>query len=868
MMLDLARAGLDVFEGLEPLEERRRALIGLFDRRADDPSARERDMAVPYDRLEDEWAADAPDAALAVLPELAGPVAYLGWACAGFGAAHERLVAVLGEGEPEPAALARLLLAAETGAVPAELAVALGTARYEELRERTRALRAAFAVEPWQRELRAWLARGLVAGEADACRAWLDMAVRITGAVQGLPDAATSPRCRLPVHHFQHDVRRLFVRRGVPNPLAGRLAPPAPAPAARGERAGAPQGFGARLVAVPSGDEREPGEGAFDERMPDELDGIVGPASLRAALREAVAAAEDEGRPVRLMICGPEGSGRRTSAAALERALASRAAAGEALVVSDQAFASLPVSDAVLWLQARVRDCVEGRRPLVVRHLDAFAGHEPAGPPAAEELRRAMADHPGLHVIALCRTGGEERILAANPALARAMTVARTRDFGAADHAELFARTVRARGARVDRRVARAAAALLVRTPPQLNMRNARLTRQLADHCLARARLRGADEVVEADVPHRPLTPGAPVTDPLAELAACAGIEPVKREVRALVTEAKAAGLRHEAGMTAHVRSRHLVFAGGPGTGKTTVAGILGRLYAELGVLTSGHLVQIDRADLTGPYPSETGPRVRRAVERALGGVLLVDNAHLLDPAGSPRDAEAADALVAAVEAYPGDVVVVLAAPDAGLGGLRQARPDLARLFPRTVRFPDLTAAELVEVFAARAAADGFELGEGVLDRVAELVRDAPEGVRHGNARLMAALLDRTVARQGRRVLTGGALDEDPGLDVLTVADVPRPCCPPTGRRAAAPATRSPRLNGSSGWRESRRRSGCWSPRPAPNASAATRGSPSPARPATWSSPATPGPPRPPSRGCSRRSTRGSACCRPATWSR
>ncbi|WP_131763030.1 AAA family ATPase, partial [Actinomadura fibrosa] len=267
--------------------------------------------------------------------------------------------------------------------------------------------------------------------------------------------------------------------------------------------------------------------------------------------------------------------------------------------------------------------------------------------------------------------------------------------------------------------------------------------------------------------------PGAAAADPLAELAACVGIAPVKREIRALVTEAKAARLRQEAGMTAYARPPHLVFAGNPGTGKATVAGILGRLYAELGVLPSGHLVRAERADIAGVYAGESGPRVRRLFDRAGGGVLLVTGAHLLDPAGSARDAEAADALAAAVESCPDDLVVVLSGPDAGLAGLLGARPDLARLFGKTVRFPDLSEAELVTVFAARAAAGGFSLADGVLDRVRELVATAPDRGRLGNARLMAGLLERTVARQARRVLTGSAPEEDESLDQLVPDDVP-----------------------------------------------------------------------------------------------
>ncbi|NEA28638.1 hypothetical protein G3I70_40000, partial [Actinomadura bangladeshensis] len=130
VMFELARAGLDVFEGLEPVERRRRALIGLFDRRAADPALREVDMSVPNGRLEDAWTSALTEEELAALPELAGPVGYLGWACEGLDTAHRRLSGAVADGDEPDAALARLLLAAGAPVVPAELAVVLGTVRY------------------------------------------------------------------------------------------------------------------------------------------------------------------------------------------------------------------------------------------------------------------------------------------------------------------------------------------------------------------------------------------------------------------------------------------------------------------------------------------------------------------------------------------------------------------------------------------------------------------------------------------------------------------------------------------------------------------------------------------------------------------
>jgi SpoVK/Ycf46/Vps4 family AAA+-type ATPase len=302
----------------------------------------------------------------------------------------------------------------------------------------------------------------------------------------------------------------------------------------------------------------------------------------------------------------------------------------------------------------------------------------------------------------------------------------------------------------------------------------------MAGEAVAAARARAGDapdapEVTDADLPQH-LIAGRPADrDPLAELAACIGIDSVKREVDALIAEAKAARLRREAGMAARTRTRHLVFTGGTGTGKGKIARILGRIYADLGVLSSGHLVEVERADLLGEYASESVLRVRRAVEQAHGGVLLVRDAHALVSvaADAARGREVLDVLLTSVQAHTEDLVVVLTGPHAEMNGLLKAHPDLAESFPRTIRFPDLTDDELVRVFEAKAAGSGFELAPGVLDKVRALVEAAPRERGPGNVRIMTNLLDRAVSMQGRRVLADGIVDETESLDVILLEDVP-----------------------------------------------------------------------------------------------
>ncbi|HZB30269.1 MAG TPA: AAA family ATPase [Streptosporangiaceae bacterium] len=753
LMYELARECLEVFDGIEPLDERRRALAAMHDGRANDPSRREQDLSAPDGDLERLWAEDAAEATLAALPELTGVLGYLEWACAGFIAAHERLAGSVPDGDPLDVAVARLLLQAEVKEIPAEVAIALGAARYEAVTDRLRAVRETYSAEAWQTEIRSWLARGLVAGEAEACRVWLDMAVRVTGAVQGLPDTATQPRTKVPVRAFQTDLRRLFQDRrpAVINPFAAKLA------AADGR-------------ARPS--ERRP-DGAGSEPA----DQIVGQPELAAAVRDAIAASgRPGGAPVRLLLAGPDGTGKGTAVAVLERALIDAGVIREGYWISDQVFPTLQLSDAILWFQARVRECAEGRVLLVVNDLDRLLGYERCGLAVIEELRRLLSRHPRLHVVALCGPGGDERVFDVNPALVRELRVARTGEFGEAQFGELFRRAVGRRGAVVGAEAARTAGVLLTRTPPLLNLRGARLVEYLTEQCVAAARARAAaqPEVTTADLPQRLTLGGAAAEfDPQAELDDCAGIDSVKREVALLVAEAKAARMRREAGMPVAAWPRHLVFTGKPGIGKTMVARIIGRMFADIGALSSGHLVEVDRADLVGEYTSESGPKVRRAIERALGGVLCVDDAHTLARADSPRNAEAIEVLLASLQAHQGDLIVVLTGPDAEVNGLLKGDAELAACFSKVVRFPDLTADDLVKVFARKAADAHFALHDGVLDKVRTLVQTAARGPAFSNARLMSHLLDRAVAMQARRVLEDDVVDEGESLDELLVEDIP-----------------------------------------------------------------------------------------------
>ncbi|WP_180959768.1 AAA family ATPase [Brevibacterium sp. Mu109] len=265
---------------------------------------------------------------------------------------------------------------------------------------------------------------------------------------------------------------------------------------------------------------------------------------------------------------------------------------------------------------------------------------------------------------------------------------------------------------------------------------------------------------------------GAPADDPWLRLDRMVGLSGVKSTVRRALRGADLADRRRDAGITLKPPARHLLFLGNPGTGKTEVARLIGEIYRERGVLRTGKLTEVSRADLVGEGIGETAPKVRKQFAKAMGGVLFIDEAYTLNVDGhSDYGKEAVDELMTLMETHRDDVLVIAAGYREQMQSLLRANPGLESRFGNRVSFDDFSDDELVEIFHGMVRDARFDLADGVEKEVrSHLPRKRTP--RYGNAREMRRLFEATVERQGMRL--SGRLDDltDEEVRTLTVADI------------------------------------------------------------------------------------------------
>ncbi|MBI5366925.1 MAG: AAA family ATPase, partial [Planctomycetes bacterium] len=262
-----------------------------------------------------------------------------------------------------------------------------------------------------------------------------------------------------------------------------------------------------------------------------------------------------------------------------------------------------------------------------------------------------------------------------------------------------------------------------------------------------------------------------------AEIDKLTGLASVKRAIEELAKFLQVHCLRKQAGLATAPVTLHMVFQGGPGTGKTTVARLIGRIYRALGLLAKGHLVEVDRAGLVAPYVGQTAPKTAKVIDSAKGGILFIDEAYALSRSESGNDygQEAIETLLKAMEDRRGELVVIVAGYPDPMRRFLESNPGLKSRFPHVIEFPDYDADELTTIFAAMAAERAYTLDDEARGAAGRMFRHltATRDESFGNARLARTAFEKAIQRQAGRVMAIGGTPDREALTRLAAGDLP-----------------------------------------------------------------------------------------------
>ena len=243
----------------------------------------------------------------------------------------------------------------------------------------------------------------------------------------------------------------------------------------------------------------------------------------------------------------------------------------------------------------------------------------------------------------------------------------------------------------------------------------------------------------------------------LAELDGLCGLEQVKKDVKSLINLVKVRKLRQEAGLPVPPMSLHLVFMGNPGTGKTTVARLLAKIYHAIGVLSKGQLVEVDRSGLVAGFVGQTAIKTQEVVQKAIGGVLFIDEAYALvnQENGNDFGHEAIEVLLKNMEDHRDDLIVIVAGYTNLMEKFIHSNPGLESRFNKYFFFEDYDAGQLMEIFRSMCSKNGYALSPEADQWAQEAFRDLYEhrDENFGNARDVRNLFEKAVARHSDRVV-------------------------------------------------------------------------------------------------------------------
>lgn len=246
--------------------------------------------------------------------------------------------------------------------------------------------------------------------------------------------------------------------------------------------------------------------------------------------------------------------------------------------------------------------------------------------------------------------------------------------------------------------------------------------------------------------------------DLLNELNALVGLKKVKSKVRDLIIYQRVQTMRQEKNLHSTKTTLHMAFTGNPGTGKTTVARIVGRIYKHIGVLSKGQFIEVSRTDLIAGYQGQTALKVKKVIERARGGVLFIDEAYSIteNDHSDSYGRECLTELTKALEDYRDDLVVIVAGYTEPMKKFFASNPGLKSRFNTFIEFDDYNADELEEILISMCSKNDYVLDEEVKKKIHQYFEQqvASKDENFANGRLVRNLYDNLVMNQARRVIT------------------------------------------------------------------------------------------------------------------
>ena len=248
--------------------------------------------------------------------------------------------------------------------------------------------------------------------------------------------------------------------------------------------------------------------------------------------------------------------------------------------------------------------------------------------------------------------------------------------------------------------------------------------------------------------------PEEPEEDPMETLDKLIGLDTIKADVKELTNFVKIQKTRKDAGLKSVPVSLHLVFTGNPGTGKTTVARIISKLYKNIGVLSKGQLVETDRSGLVAGYVGQTAIKTQELIKKAMGGVLFIDEAYALSQKDDAFGQEAIDTILKAMEDHRDDLVVIVAGYTEPMEKFINSNPGLKSRFNKYIEFPDYTIEELMDIFDMNCKKYDYVIEDDTRQHVKELItqRKLSSNGNFANAREIRNLFEEIITNQASRI--------------------------------------------------------------------------------------------------------------------